>query len=102
MKRSSLAIAAVAALLTVPASAAERATVAEERFDLHAIFERAPGVLMVDERGTTTAPGSVEVVIARIGPGGKLIKACVDSEEAAQRFFNAPIESLHGKQATER
>jgi hypothetical protein len=32
------------------------------------------------------------VLIARVGPDGKLVLACVDSAEAAKKFLEAPIE----------
>jgi hypothetical protein len=98
MIRGSFA-AAVAAFITVSATAQEP----ERQFDLRALFERAPGVERAagDHRATDT-PRSIELVIARIGPDGKLIKACVDSEAAARRFFEAPAEDLHAKQAKEQ
>ena len=43
--------------------------------------------LFVPEQGT-------EVLIARVGADGKLVFACVDSAEAAKRFFEAPVEKL--------
>lgn len=35
-----------------------------------------------------------EVLIARIAPDGKPVMACVDSAEAAKRFFEAPMEKV--------
>jgi len=35
-----------------------------------------------------------EVLVARIAPDGKLVMACVDSAEAAKKFFEAPIEKV--------
>jgi len=88
------------ALITTSAAAIEPA---RETLDLRTLFERAPGVRMIDgDNGTITVPASVEVVVARIGPDGKLIKACVDSEEAARRFLTAPLETLRTRQAKEQ
>lgn len=95
-------IGAIATLITLSAVAAEPA---RKPLDLRAIFEQAPGVLMIDgSRNPTaiTAPASLEVVVARIGPDGKLIKACVDSEAAARRFLDDPLETLHTRQAKEQ
>jgi hypothetical protein len=49
-----------------------------------------------------SAPGHLEVVVARIGTDGKPVNACVDSPEAAERFFKAQIEKLAPKQAKEQ
>jgi hypothetical protein len=38
-----------------------------------------------------------EVLVARIGPDGKPVLACVDSEEAARRFLLAPAGRLRGR-----
>lgn len=62
----------------------------ESRLDLRALFAIAPGVISDDENGIMVGPLSMEVVVAQIGPDGKLIKACVHSEEAAQRFLQTP------------
>ena len=64
---------------------------ARERLDLRALFAVAPGVLADDEHGIMVGPLSVEVVVAQIGPDGKLIKACVESEAAAVRFLEKPV-----------
>ena len=39
----------------------------------------------------------MELLIARIGPDGKPVLACVDSAAAAKRFLEAPIEAVATK-----
>ena len=41
----------------------------------------------------TVAP-EPELVVARIGPDGKPVLACVNGADAAQRFFETPSEKL--------
>jgi hypothetical protein len=43
----------------------------------------------------------MDVLVARIGPDGKVIIACVDSDAAAKRFLEAPIEKV-AKKAQEK
>lgn len=83
---------AVAAVLTVSAAAAER----DPRLNLRAMFEDAPGVA---DDAAAEAPLTMELIVARIDADGKLIKACVDSEAAARRFFDAPLETLENRKA---
>ena len=54
------------------------------------------------EDGVSAAVGPIEVVVARIGPDGKPVMACVDDLEAARRFFKAPSEQQAPKQAKEQ
>jgi len=51
--------------------------------------------------GGPTPYGRMDVLVARIGPDGKVIIACVDSEAAAKRFLEAPIEKV-AKKAQEK
>jgi hypothetical protein len=60
-------------------------------FDLRSLFALSPGVISDDENGIMVRAFSVEVVVAQITPDGKLIKACVNSEEAARRFLDKPV-----------
>ena len=39
-------------------------------------------------------PEHVELLIARIGPDGKPVLACVDGAEAAKKFLEAPMERV--------
>ena len=57
----------------------------------------------VDE-GTAvfSMPGTLELLVVRIGEDGKPVAACVDNEEAAHRFLDAPIGSIPTKQAKEQ
>ena len=73
-----------------------------EPLELRALFDLAPGVISDDENGITVSAFAVEMVVARIGPDGKLVKACVDSEAEARRFLEAPIEKLQPKQGSEQ
>ena len=54
------------------------------------------------EDGVSAAVGPIEVVVARIGPDGKPVMACVDDLEAARRFLKAPSEQQAPKQAKEQ
>lgn len=51
--------------------------------------------------GVSAMVGPIEVVVARFGPDGKPVMACVDNPEAARRFFKAPAGTLTPKQAKE-
>ena len=87
---------AAAAVLTLSAvSAGARDVIvpprAEQRLELRELFARAPGVVTENENGLTVDGFAVEVVIARIDADGKLVKACVDTEEAARLFFEKPV-----------
>jgi|SRR5215212_497067 len=39
-------------------------------------------------------PEGMEVLVARIAPDGSPVLACVDSAEAAKKFFEAPMEKV--------
>ena len=103
MNRRTVLAATVAAIVSVTATAAETAREREEvqpvqRLDVRALFERAPGVITENEDGLTLSGFAVEVVIARIGEDGKLVKACVDTEEAARLFFEKPVVGKEARQ----
>ena len=51
---------------------------------------------------TITGPTHSDVIVARIDTDGSLVKACVDNEEAARRFFAAPIQNVEGRKAKEQ
>ena len=53
------------------------------------------------EDGVSAMVGPIEVVVARLGPDGKPVMACVDDIKAARRFFKAPVETLAPKQDKE-
>ena len=87
---------AAAAVLTLSAVSAGARDVtvpprAEQRLELRELFARAPGVVTENENGLTVDGFAFEVVIARIDADGKLVKACVDTEEAARLFFEKPV-----------
>ena len=87
------AVAAVLTLSAVAAGARDGALPprAEARLELRELFARAPGVVTENENGLSMDGFAVEVVIARIDANGKLVKACVDTEEAARLFFEKPV-----------
>jgi len=61
---------------------------AQKHIDVEALFRADPAA------GAAAAPlDGMEVLIARIGPDGKPVLACVDSAEAAKKFLEAPIEN---------
>jgi hypothetical protein len=65
---------------------------APTHIDVDALFSPDPAA------GAAAAPlEGVEVLIARVGPDGKLVLACVDSAEAAKKFLEAPIEKTRRK-----
>ncbi len=61
---------------------------------IEALFSTLPAVPIETETGVSLEGWSVEVLIARIGPDGKITMACVDSAESAKRFFEAPVERI--------
>ena len=99
MTRRLLAVAAVLVLTALSARAAdparsrEAALPLEESAGLRALFDLAPGVIETQD-GITATAFAIEVLVARIGPDGKLIKACVSSHEEARQFLAAPIEKV--------
>jgi hypothetical protein len=69
---------------------------------LEATFAVAKAESIETEDGVSAAVGPIEVVVARIGPDGKPVMACVDDLEAARRFRKAPSEQQAPKQAKEQ
>lgn len=109
MTRRLLTVAAVLTLTALSARAADparsREAVAvplEESAALRALFDLAPGVISDDRNGVTVSALTVEVVVARIGEDGKLVKACVNSEEEARKFLTAPIEKVQKAEGHEQ
>jgi hypothetical protein len=61
---------------------------------LAALFESvaAEAKVTIHPDGSGSVPAAmVEVVVARIGPDGKLVTACVNDAAQAKRFFAAPV-----------
>lgn len=56
------------------------------RVALAAAFANKPEQGVVED-GLTAPMGPMEVVVARIGTDGKVVMSCVDTPEAAERFF---------------
>lgn len=106
MNRRLFAVAAVAAVMTASAHGAgagkQQDTAAlpqpqpRRQLQLHALFAHAPGVQQDASGMIVSGPTHADVILARIDTDGKLVKVCVDNEEAARRFLNAPIEKLDG------
>lgn len=99
MSRRWFAVSAVLLLTALSAQAADPARSSDaalplDEHALKAMFDLAPGVIVADGGGVTVSAFAVEVVVARIGEDGRLIKACVHSEEAARKFLTAPIEKV--------
>lgn len=109
MFRRTLLVAALAALTTASAHAGERhrnretdpLPQTERRLELRALFDRAPGVISEGRNGIAVGPIAVNVIVARIDKDGKLVKACVDSEEAARRFLETPAGKIDDVRAKE-
>lgn len=69
-----------------------------EPVTLEAIFAASAEAASVEtEDGVSAMVGPIEVVVARIGPDGKPVMACVDDIKAARRFFNVPAETTAPK-----
>lgn len=110
MNRRLFAVAAVVAVFTASAYAADGARTqdadavpqAERPLALHELFAHAPGVVQHVNGMIITGPTHADVIVARIDTDGKLVKACVDNEAAARRFLNAPIENVEGRKAKEQ
>lgn len=68
---------------------------------LEEVFVSAQAESIETEDGVSAMVGPIEVVVARLGPDGKPVMACVDDIKAARRFFKAPVETLAPKQAKE-
>lgn len=88
-----LVLTALSAHAANPARSREAAPPLEESASLRALFDLAPGVVETQDGETVTA-FAVEVVVARIGPDGELIKGCVSSHDEAKKFFAAPVEKI--------
>jgi hypothetical protein len=68
-----------------------------EPVTLEALFASAEAASVETEDGVSAMVGPIEVVVARIGPDGKPVMACVDDIKAARRFFNVPAETTAPK-----
>lgn len=107
MNRRTLVVVAAVAIMSASAHANDSAReaalpLAEKPLELRAMFDHAPGVITENENGITAGPMQVDVIVARIDSDGTLVKACVDSEAAARRFLDAPIEKVEGRKAKEQ
>lgn len=96
-----LVLTALTASAADPARSRGAALPTEEtprHYDLRSLFEQAPGVIETDGDGVTVSAFAFEVVVARFGPNGEMIKACVDNEHDAQKFLTAPFEKIQKKE----
>lgn len=99
MSRRWFAVSAVLALTALSAHAADpaRSRPTEITLDetaLRSLFELAPGVVPADGGGVTVSAFAVEVVVARIGEDGRIVKACVDNGDGAKKFLAAPVDKI--------
>jgi len=69
---------------------------------LEALFAKTAQQPVVTESGVTADGDGVEVLLARVGPDGKLVFACVDSPVAAKRFLEVQSDRLAVKAAAEK
>lgn len=68
---------------------------AQIRADLETVF-RPEEESVETTNGVMATITTGEVLLARIGPDGKVIMACVDNEEAAVRFLAGQVERSAG------
>lgn len=66
------------------------------------LFAVPAGDPSIETEDGVSAPGPLEVVVARIASDGKPVMACVDRREAAERFLKTPVEQLATKKAKEQ
>lgn len=52
--------------------------------------------------GVASGSPAMEVVMARIDTDGTIVMSCVDTEQAAKHFLEAPVEKLVSKKAKEQ
>jgi NAD(P)H-dependent flavin oxidoreductase YrpB (nitropropane dioxygenase family) len=62
--------------------------------ELTALFARPALQADATENDAALPMGPPEVLMARFDADGKLVVVCVDNEEAARRFLEAPAESI--------
>ena len=110
MNRRLFSVAVLIVVVTASAHAADAARQqntdalpqTQRTISLHELFAHAPGVVQHVNGMLITGPTHSDVIVARIDTDGSLVKACVDNEEAARRFFTAPIQNVEGRKAKEQ
>lgn len=96
---------ALAALAAAPAAlASDEADRSCTRDRIARTVTSAPRLALVEafakpqqeviDDGMTGPMGPLEVIVVRIGKDGKPVMSCVDTPEAAERFFKAAAERL--------
>ena len=85
--------------LIAVAAATTAGAASDETCTRNVIVERralpAAGTMTIKAVETTAPlPEGVELLVARIGPDGKPVLACVDSAEALKKFLESPVEKL--------
>ncbi len=88
-----------------PSDAARTATLlrTQRTAYLEALFASTRAAVPIEtEDGVAIAMPSLEVVVARVGPDGKVLLGCVDSASAAKRFLEAPMEKGPTRAAVEK
>jgi hypothetical protein len=79
--------------LLVIAAAATANAASDESCTRETLKPVAAPTRVLEAAGPAIAPlDGMELLVVRIGPDGKPVMACVDSLEAAKKFFEAPIE----------
>ena len=100
---AAMAILALAAPLAFASDAVDRTCVRVDtplRFNLAAMFDHATEE-PVETGAGVSMPGPLELLVVRLGEDGKPVAVCVDNEEAAQKFLDAPAERIQSKKAKE-
>jgi hypothetical protein len=77
------------------------ARVASPQYEIARLFAFENTASVATEDGVSAPMGSMEMIVARIGPDGKLITACVDNEEAARKFLETPVERIRTREPQE-
>lgn len=77
------------------------ARVASPQYEVAQLFAFETGASVETEDGVSAPMGSMEMIVARVGPDGKLITACVDNEEAARKFLETPAERIRTREPQE-
>lgn len=92
-----------AAVETSPETPQAEVALPRPALTLKALFAQAAEEEVVDAiDGVAVGMGAMEVLVARIDTDGRVVTSCVDSEQAARTFLNAPLEKVATKRAKEQ
>lgn len=85
------------------ATTVEAAPLPAPTLTLKALFATPASEEVIDVMdGVAVGMGATEVLVARLNTDGSVVTACVDSEEAARKFLQAPLEKLATKKAKDQ